>query len=275
MSISKIENLLTRLCSLGSNKPQNLIFEAYTPYSHIMVQDNGDLRTLYFGNEDMEAETSISLSNPLSPIFEYPGMMLLALTMSMQNYHILMLGLGGGFIPRLFQEFLPDHILTVVEVDPVVAQVAEDFFFFKPGKNVELVIADGLEYIASSPIGAFDQIWLDAFNGNYIPLHLTTKDFLEICRLHLHQDGLLIQNLHENRKKDFWEQFNLTSDLFSRVPLIFRGTRTANMIAINFNSNSLHFSYPSDKMVFQNIKKMGTFIGQYNLLEEYQKKVIL
>jgi spermidine synthase len=255
---------------LRSPEPVTL-FEGDSEYAHITVRDNGDVRTLYFGPLAMEAETSISLSQPDAPIFEYPGMMFLSLALSPRNANILMLGLGGGYIPRLFQEYLPNHNLTVVEIDPLVAEIASTYFFFAPGANVRLIVEDGYKHILESPRSAYDQIWLDAFSGNYIPSHLATEEFLEICRLHVEPEGLLVQNLHVTRLYDFGRQLRRTVNVFGARPLLYEGTRCGNAIAISLNSPA---GVPAlaDWQIKEAALKFGAKIGPYNLLEELRKK---
>ncbi|MDR2200393.1 MAG: fused MFS/spermidine synthase [Deltaproteobacteria bacterium] len=247
-----------------------IIFEGDSEHNHITVLEHGDVRTMCFGPLAEESETSISLSNPLAPIFEYPGLMFMALVTGGRNREILMLGLGGGFIPRLFQEFLPEHNLTVVEIDPLVGEIASTYFYFQPGKNVELIYADGEEYLASLTPGRFDQIWLDAFNGNYIPPNLATDDFLQLCRNALPANGVLAQNLHQTRLASFRQQIRRTARFFGAVPLIFNGTRCANSVSLSYNIPETY--NPTVKELVNLVKNFQTSVGPYNLLEEAKKK---
>ncbi|MDR2612441.1 MAG: fused MFS/spermidine synthase [Deltaproteobacteria bacterium] len=249
------------------------VFEGDSGFSHITVRDCGDLRTLYLGADAQESETSISLSNPTAPIFEYPGMMLLALALSPLNREITMIGLGGGFIPRLFQEFLPDRRLTVSEVDPMVAEIAETYFFFSPGGNVELRIADGYEHLEGMPPESADQIWLDAFNGKYIPRHMATDEFISLCWSRLRPGGFLAQNLHQTRIEPYRMQLRRTMKIFGCTPLVFSGRRSANAVVMCPRRDEEEWIPPGLRAVTRLAREFGPAVGPYNLAEESLKRV--
>jgi spermidine synthase len=196
--------------------------------------------------------------------------MFLSLAICPLNTNILLVGLGGGYIPRLFQNYLPTKNLTVAEIDPMVVDVCSSFFFFKPGKNVKLVVSDGLQYIASSPEAHFDQIWMDAFNGEYIPEHLATEEFLEICKLHLKPGGLLVQNLHMTKQERYRSQLILTNKVFQELPLVFNGFRCANSVIMSFNSPSGK-NIVTEKLIKKRIQEFIPNVGPYNLHKEADK----
>ncbi|MDR1313483.1 MAG: fused MFS/spermidine synthase [Deltaproteobacteria bacterium] len=259
--------------SAGFSQPDPVVvFQGLSEHSRITVRDSGDLRTLYLGEGAHESETSISLTNPLSPIFEYPGMMLMGLAVSPYNSEITMIGLGGGFIPRLFQEFMPERSLTVAEVDPLVREVAETYFFFKPGGNVEVAISDGYEHVSSMPPDCADQIWLDAFNGNYIPEHMTTDGFLELCRSRLKQGGMLVQNLHRTRMDCYRKQLDRTTRIFGGIPLVFAGKKSANAVLISSRQDDEPWTPPGAKEVVRLAREFGP-VGPYSLANESLKRV--
>ncbi|MDR3204390.1 MAG: fused MFS/spermidine synthase [Deltaproteobacteria bacterium] len=261
---------LEKIWGADRQREQKIIFEADSSFHHITVADNGDFRTMYFGSEARESETSVLLSNLEAPVFEYPGLMFLSLALGPLNSSVLMLGLGGGFIPMLFKKYLPKHQLTVVEVDPMVVEVAERFFGFSPGQNVELVVEDGYKFIADCRPGAYDQIWLDAFGGYYIPKHLATVEFLELICLKLPPKGLLAQNLHQTAHSQYEKQLRRTYGCFGRPPLVFSGVRSANSVVISIND--LEAPLAKDfRGVLEAVKAFQTQVGPYDLTQEANK----
>ena len=55
----------------------------------------------------------------------YPQMMLGALFVNPAPQSVLIIGLGGGTIPRALRELLPETRIDVVEIDPAVVRVAQ------------------------------------------------------------------------------------------------------------------------------------------------------
>ncbi|MDR3153694.1 MAG: fused MFS/spermidine synthase [Deltaproteobacteria bacterium] len=260
--------------SQGLSPPAPLtVFEGDSPFTRITVKDCGNVRTLYMGKEAQESETSISLSDPSAAIFEYPGMMLLSLAVSPLNSDVTLIGLGGGFIPGLFQRFLPDRRLTVAEVDPLVAEIAETYFFFRPGGNVQVRIADGADHVESMPPGGADQIWLDAFTGDYIPPHMATDGFLELCLSRLKPGGLLVQNLHQTRLEPYRLQLRRTVKIFGGAPLVFAGRKSANSVVISSRHDGAAWVPPGAKAVTRMAKDFGPRVGPYDLSLESLKRV--
>jgi spermidine synthase len=252
------------------NKPE-IIFSGESQFTHITIIEMGGIRTMCMGKNAEEAETSISLRNPEEPIFEYPGLFFLSLALRPLARRVVMLGLGGGFIPRLCQRHLPEHQLTVVEIDPLVVDLASVYFGFSPGANVEVVTSDGLAYLALLPPRSVDILWLDAFNGDYIPNHLSTKQFLSLTRSVLHEDGLLVQNLHQSRWSAYLRQLALTQAIFEEPPLLFSGVRCANTIAICPNGPKSIARLPKELALAA--RAFGGQVGPYDLMEESRKLI--
>ncbi|MDR0548892.1 MAG: fused MFS/spermidine synthase [Deltaproteobacteria bacterium] len=251
-----------------NSKPE-IIFEGDSAYARITIIDDNGTRTMYMG-DNQEAETSILIKNPLTPVFEYPGLFFLSLALRPQARNIVMLGLGGGYIPRLCQLYLPDHQLTVVEIDPLVVELASVYFDFNPGANVKVEIADGLDYLTFLRPESVDVIWHDAFDGYYIPQHLATTTFLKLTRRVLKEDGLLTQNLHRTKPAAFMDQLTITAEVFDEPSLLFYGSRSGNAVLISPNG-PLDVPRGRAKLT-KAAKAFGPKIGPYNLLAEIEKE---
>lgn len=254
----------------GDAYDPSIIYEGDSPHHHIIIRDEGDRRTMYFGPCGEEAETSINPGNPGEAVFEYPGMMLAALPLHPEGRRIAMLGLGGGFIPGLFRAHLPQYELTVVEVDHLVAELAQIYFSFVPEGNVKLVIDDGRKFIESREEGSLDQIWLDAFSGNYVPPQLSGLEFLDLCRSRLAPGGLLVQNLHQSRPNTFQNQLKTTQAAFGSF-LAFDGRRCGNAVVIARMPGGPAAPAWKKSDLAAAAKKFGPRLGPYDLAAEMRK----
>jgi len=85
------------------------------------------------------------------------------------------------------------------EIDPEIVELGREFFGLPaagdPGLRV--VAADGRVWLASLPEGVrFDVLVVDAFASEiYMPFHLGTREFLDLCKRRLEPGGVLAMNV--------------------------------------------------------------------------------
>ena len=174
---------------------EQTLFSVNSKYHRIAVGEYQGRRFLRFG--EGEEESACNLANPDEAIFEYPALMAPALALKPDTRKLLLVGMGGGYMAGLFQRHRPDIQLTVVEIDPVVCELAHTYFEFKPSDSLVLIVADGRDFLEKTP-NNYDQIWLDAYDGNYIPAHLRSSEFVQLCCDRLTHTGVLVQNVHND-----------------------------------------------------------------------------
>ncbi|MDR1546479.1 MAG: hypothetical protein LBU12_07205 [Deltaproteobacteria bacterium] len=250
-----------------SGEPK-ILFEGDSPFHRVTVLERDGFRMLCLGQRLSSPQTRVSIADLEASDVEYPGLMLLSLAVGRKNRRILMLGLGGGFIPGLFKRHLSEHLLTVVEIDPLVAELAETFFGFSAGGNVELVIADGLDHISALPAESCDQIWLDAYDGSGVS-PLASIGFFDLVRSKLVEGGLLTQNLLVFPEDLLVRQLADVKAVFGHDPLLFLARHGGNAVAMNLNAQD---GLPRAKgELVEAVKAFGTDVGPYDLLSEVNK----
>ncbi|XP_045905271.1 eEF1A lysine and N-terminal methyltransferase [Micropterus dolomieu] len=80
---------------------------------------------------------------------------------------VLLVGLGGGGLPQFLRDFVPNVTVEVVELDPVVMEVAKQWFGFRPDDHLTVTLGDGLEHICTLEKEGgrlFDAIMFDVDN---------------------------------------------------------------------------------------------------------------
>lgn len=174
----------------------SLVFEATSAYHHIRVTDSAGLRTLCF---DDALETCMSIQDPLKGHFEYTEYFQMPWLWNTGITSVLMIGLGGGSTQRAFEHYYPQASIQSVEIDPLVKQVAQDYFGFQESDRQKVAVEDGRMFLRRSQ-ARYDLIILDAYvqgrYGSSIPQHLATKEFFELARAHLNPtNGLLAYNV--------------------------------------------------------------------------------
>jgi len=179
----------------GSPTRAGQVFEVTSPYHHIRVVDENGMRLLCF---DDATESRVSLQDPLQGHFEYTEYFHMAWLWNMQLTNVLMVGLGAGTAQRTFEHYYPGVKVETVEIDPMVVQVARDYFSFRESARQKVQVADGRVFLRRST-ARHDLIILDAYlSGRYgssIPQHLATKEFFELVRDHLTTNGVVAYNV--------------------------------------------------------------------------------
>ncbi len=214
-----------------------IIHQERSLYSNILIDKQGPVVCLQFSvRRDQRNQSCRNERKPREMVFIYARMMMTSLLLNPEPERILVLGLGGGTLPLALDEMLPEARIDVVEIDPAVVRVAREFFGFAPSSRVGVFAQDGRVFVkrAARRGETYDLIMLDAFNGEYIPEHLMTREFLEEVDALLAPDGVLAANTfsisdlyhHESATYAavFGEFFNLRSDLSgNRVVLTRKG----------------------------------------------------
>ena len=201
-----------------------LLHEERSLYRQVLVyQDEGN-RCLCFTRQcTIGRQSCQSLANPDRLVFGYGKMMLGSLLMGPAPRHVLVIGLGGGTLPRALLKLVPGIDIDVVEIDPAVVRVAEKYFDFHAGPQVHVFVEDGRTYVKRMGRTGrrYDLVMLDAYDHQYIPEHMLTVEFLQEAKALLPPGGVLAANtfsasrLYDNESvtyaKVFGEFYNLRS----------------------------------------------------------------
>ena len=164
------------------------LYEGDSIYHHITIRQDGMERCMIFGRQRDLRQTCLDLQMPDASLFEYTSMMFAGFLFRPEAKTVCLIGLGGGYIPTVFRMHLPQVRLQTVEVDPLVEKLAKQYFGFSIPAGQSLSIDDGRQFLKKSR-ERYDQIWLDAFNSDYIPAHMTTKEFLTLAQSRLTEGG--------------------------------------------------------------------------------------
>jgi len=107
------------------------------------------------------------------------------------------LGLGAGALACYAEK---DQDWTFYEIDPAVESIARTYFTFLQdaddrGVHVEVIKGDGRLFLAKAPDHSFDLIFADAFSSDAVPIHLLTRQALELYLSKLADGGLIVFNV--------------------------------------------------------------------------------
>ncbi len=162
-------------------------------------------------------------------------------------------GLGAG---SLAAYAMKGDTFTFYELNPRIEYVADKFFTYvgdakERGATIEIVSGDARLSMERQPSQQFDALVIDAFSGDSIPVHLLTKEAMDVYAKHLKPDGLLI--------------FHVSNSYLNLVPVTCRLSEYAGMtpIHIKHRSDASLGSYTTDYVILTNRESFLSSLPKY------------
>jgi spermidine synthase len=143
---------------------------------------------------------------------------------------LLMVGLGGGSLVRALLPHDPSMRMDVVELNPVVVDVAKQFFAIEPSDRLAIHVGDGREFVQKAT-KRWDLILLDAYGDDYIPFPLTTVEFVRSLAERLEPNGAVVSNVWYRNDKIFRAMIRTFREVFPNI-YVFKGVKSVNGIVV-------------------------------------------
>jgi spermidine synthase len=226
--------LICSIACAGRANALNLIHSERSLYRQVLVYEEGGMRYLCFTrNCAIGRQSSFELQHPDRLIFDYTHMMMGALFMGATPRSVLVVGLGGGSLPRALAKVLPEARIDVVEIDPAVVRVARQYFSFVPSAAMHVFEEDGRAYVRRALRAGqhYDLIMLDAYDHEYIPEHMLTREFLQEVRSLLSPTGVVAANTFSSSRL-----YDSESVTYRAVFGDFYNLKSANRVILASNS---------------------------------------
>ena len=210
-----------------------ILHEERSLYTRILVHKVNNLLCMKFTLVRSDSNQSCKdLSAPKRLVFAYARMTMTALLFNRHPQNILIVGLGGGTLPEAFFQLLDNAKIDTVEIDSAVIKVAKEYFLFEDNERKRVIAQDARVFIKRAILQSteYDLVILDAFNGDYIPEHLMTKEFLLEVQKVLSRDGVLVANTFGTSKLYDYES-NTYQDVFGSF-INYKRAETGNRLII-------------------------------------------
>ncbi|WP_196139045.1 spermidine synthase [Aliikangiella sp. G2MR2-5] len=236
-------------------------------YRNVVIVEEEGLRCMRFETrrKKITNQACIDLEKPERLVFEYAHGTLAALAHNPKPERVLILGLGGGVLSKVIHELSPESEIVSVDIDPVVVKLAKKYFDYQENNKIKTEIRDGRVYVKRSLLKKekFDWIILDAFNGDYIPEHLMTREFLQEVKGLLSDNGIVSANTFSNSKLYDYESVTY-QNVFGKL-FIFQAPTKGNRVIFGCNCDG--FSLP--RAVLENpVEKIENFNVNMNSVLE-------
>jgi spermidine synthase len=168
-----------------------LLLEMDSFYNHIRVAEDSGTRYMDFDNL---RQSAMLLEDPWELRLRYTRFLALALAFQPEPKRVLILGLGGGSFPkRLYRDF-PQIVVDAVDIDPEVLAIAKRYFQVPEDSRLRLHPRDGRRFVQETT-EKYGLIFLDAYNSDTIPFHLTTREFYRELEARLAPGGVVVSNI--------------------------------------------------------------------------------
>ena len=167
------------------------------------VSELHGFRKLFHGNilhgqqslDPLFADEPLTYYHRTGPI----GQVMSALQGSDRLQRVGLVGLGTGALASYAQT---GQHWTFFEIDPAVVHIASPeaglFTYLKDsGGRIDVVVGDGRLSLSRHP-DAFGLLVIDAFGSDAIPLHLLTREALQVYTAHLADDGIVAFHISNN-----------------------------------------------------------------------------
>lgn len=186
----------------GFNSTSYCIYETESAYNYLSVWEMENARalstSLFFGVQSMNIDSEDRLTGNY---WDY--MLVLPQFIDQpedENMNVLTIGYGTGTFPYMINGYYDNVTQTGVEIDNKVIDIANTYFGADES-NCTLVLDDGRIFLSHTD-EIYDIMLVDVYNDTSLPLNCTTKEFFDLCKSRLSDNGMVIMNIAQAHGSD-------------------------------------------------------------------------
>jgi len=177
-----------------------------------------------------EIQSRMQPQRPYALDLEYTQTMMGVLLLNPQPERLAMIGLGGGSLAKFCYRHLPRTRIKVVEINPHVIALREQFCIPPDDERFKVRRGDGADFVRMPPYPV-DVLMVDGFDAEGQPPALCSQRFYDDCCEALQPEGILVVNLHtghrdyevcvERIRRSFGAEMLVVSDLDCSNSIVF------------------------------------------------------
>lgn len=156
-----------------------------------LTERNGIL-ALHF--DTLSVQSEMNLDDPDELVIGYTRAMMSFLLLDPSPARIAMIGLGGGSIAKYCYRHLPQSEITVVEINPDVIELRNEFAIPPDDERFSVLLGDGAQWVKNQEKPT-DVLIVDGFDAAGLPMQLCCQTFYDDCYASLADNGILVVNL--------------------------------------------------------------------------------
>ncbi len=220
---------------------EKILVERDSAYHKLIVAEQGHYRWL---RADNIWHSQMDLRDPSGRGLPYTDYVDLAFLYNPNIRSVLVIGLGGGTVPKRFVRDYRQVTVDCVEIDPAVITIAQKYFYVESGPRLRIHEGDGRQFLRRTK-HTWDLILLDAYYADSVPFFLTTREFFTIAKKHLNPDGVLVNNVvgqtagpHSKFFRSVYKTMNEVFPQVSAVRVANSGSEWINIEVFGVNSGT-------------------------------------
>lgn len=195
------------------------------------VSETDGVRSLHLGSSTIQSSMRVNAPSDLE--LTYTRGMMMFLLFRPQLREVLMIGLGGGSIPKFIHHYLPELTIKTVEINPQVIAVARSHFYLpEDDARLQVIEGDGVAYLHAHA-GQSDVLILDAYDSRGLAAELSSQSFFDTCAESLTEDGILVVNLWGS-DRNFDVYLQRIEQSFGHRVLVLPTGRPGNIVVFGF-----------------------------------------
>jgi spermidine synthase len=173
----------------------DLLYQTDGIYEKVSVfQDENDGQKMHLLMQDASL-SGASYTDTNSLVFPYTKYIDLYKATGTDVKNVLFIGGGSYAMPQKLSNDLPNSNVSVVEIEPELFDIAQNYFGVPEDTKIINHIDDGRRYLQESD-KTYDYIFSDVYYSLYsIPFQFTTKQFYSLAKSRLNDNGIFLANL--------------------------------------------------------------------------------
>ncbi len=163
------------------------------PHDHVKpyVYEDVFAKSLHFSVHEIQSRMRHHQPDGLD--LNYTRTMMAFLLFVPRPEGIAMVGLGGGSLAKFCHRHLARAHMDVVEINPHVIALRDEFGIPPDGERFRVIAADGAQYMQDIAL-RYDVLLLDGFDDQGLPRQLASQSFYQACHHALRPGGVLAAN---------------------------------------------------------------------------------
>ena len=211
-----------------------VIYSCTDAHGVIDVVDEATVRSLHFGTQARQSTMFFHDRQALALV--YTRCMMTCLLFADQPRSVLLLGVGGGSLPKFLRHHFPHCRIDAVEKRKKVVELARTYFYLAEDPLLRIHHMDAADFLGDQPEDPYDLVLVDIHDPDGMSSAVGAERFFAACQQRLHRRGILSINLWSGEHEEVLNKVrhNLENS-FAQQVMYLPVARKRNCIGLAFN----------------------------------------